>query len=134
MSTAAASRRYHPADRFSRVAAFLPQARNAQEVYQPFRECGFVHCGKVLYPGRTTGHEVISMFEPIQTNPERARVRLRDLGAAWVLVALIVVATVLPGALRAAKTEAVEAAGAARCEVATVWHAVPKLLQHARQA
>ena len=74
------------------------------------------------------------MFEPIKTNPERARVRLRDLGAAWFLVALILVATVLPGALRAAKTEAVEAAAAARCEVSTVWHAVPKLLQRTPQA
>jgi hypothetical protein len=74
------------------------------------------------------------MLEPIQTNPERARVRLRDLGAAWVLVALFLVAAALPGALRAATTEVVEAAGAARCEVATVWHAVPKLLQHTRQA
>ena len=74
------------------------------------------------------------MFEPIQTNPERARIRLRDLGAAWLLVALILGAAAVPGALRAAKTEVVEAAGAARCEVATVWHAVPKFLQHTRQA
>jgi hypothetical protein len=80
------------------------------------------------------GHETVFMFEPIQTHPERARVRLRDLGAAWVLVALILVATVLPGALRAAKTEAVEVAGAARCEVSTVWHTVPKLLQRTHQA
>jgi len=74
------------------------------------------------------------MFDPIQTNPERARVRLRDLGAAWVLVAFILVATALPGALRAAKAEAVVAAGAARGEVSTVWHAVPKLLQRTHQA
>jgi hypothetical protein len=74
------------------------------------------------------------MFEPIQTNPERAQVRLRDLGAAWVLVALILVAAVLPGALRTVKAEAIEAAGTARCEVATVLHAVPKLLQRTHQA
>src|SRR5216683_353690 len=106
MWAAAASRRFHPAKPLFARCGVLPQARNAREVYQPFRECGFVRCGRALYPGRITGHEVVSMFEPIQTNPERARVRLRDLGAAWVLVALILVVTVLPGALRAAKTEA----------------------------
>src|SRR5260370_324119 len=31
-----------------------------------------------LCSGRTVGHEVVSMFEPIQTNPERARVRASE--------------------------------------------------------
>jgi hypothetical protein len=74
------------------------------------------------------------MFDPIHTNPDRARVRLRDLGAAWLLVALILLASALPGTLRAAKAEAIEAAGVARCEVAIVLHAVPKLLQGTHQA
>ena len=88
--------------------------------------CGIVHCRITLYrPG---------MFEPIDTTPDRARVRLRDLGAAWVLVALLLLAGVLPGTLRAAKTEAIRAAGAARSEVASVLHAVPKLLLRSPQA
>ena len=66
------------------------------------------------------------MFEPIHTCPDRARVRLRDLVAAWALVALILGAAVLPTALRVAKAEAME--------VATVLHAVPKLLHRAPQA
>ncbi len=74
------------------------------------------------------------MFDPIRTKPERARVRLRDIGAAWALVALILVAGVLPGAMRSAKAGALHAATAARCEVAEVLHAVPKMLQHAHQA
>jgi hypothetical protein len=65
------------------------------------------------------------MFEPIRTCPDRARVRLRDLAAAWVLVALVLGASVLPGALRAAKAEAIH--------VATVLHSVPQLL-HRTQA
>jgi hypothetical protein len=71
-----------------------------------------------------------SMFDPIKTNPERARVRLRDILAAWLLVALILLA----GALQAAKAGAIHAACAARCEVVTVLHAVPKLLQRNPQA
>ncbi|HXP75767.1 MAG TPA: hypothetical protein VN823_16615 [Stellaceae bacterium] len=74
------------------------------------------------------------MFDPIHTSPDRARVRLRDLGAAWVLVALILTASALPGAARVAKAEAIQAAGAARGEVAAVLHAVPKLLQRTHQA
>jgi len=74
------------------------------------------------------------MFEPIDTTSDRARVRLRDLGAAWVLVALLLLAGVLPGTLRAAKSEAIHAAGAARNEVASVLHAVPKLLRRSPQA
>jgi len=74
------------------------------------------------------------MFEPIYTSPDRARVRLRDLGAAWLLVALILVAGALPGTLRAAKAEAIHAACAARYEVVAVLHAVPKLLQRTHQA
>jgi hypothetical protein len=74
------------------------------------------------------------MFEPIDTTPDRARVRLRDLGAAWILVALLLLASVLPGTLQAAKAEAIHAAGAARSEVASVLHAVPKLLRRSPQA
>ncbi|HEV3176828.1 MAG TPA: hypothetical protein VGZ72_12615 [Stellaceae bacterium] len=74
------------------------------------------------------------MFDPIHTNPDRARVRLRDLGAAWVLVALVLLASALPGTFRAAKAEAIEAASVARCEVATVLRTVPKLLQRTHQA
>ena len=66
------------------------------------------------------------MFEPIQTCPDRARVRLRDLLAAWALVALVLGASALPAALRAAKAEAIE--------VAAVLHAVPKLLHSTHQA
>ncbi len=66
------------------------------------------------------------MFEPIHTCPDRARVRLRDLAAAWALVALILGAGVLPTALRAAKAEAIE--------VAAALHSVPKLLHRAHQA
>jgi len=60
------------------------------------------------------------MYEPIHTTPERARVRLRDLGAAWMLVALLLLAGVLPGTLQAAKAEAIHAACATRCELVTV--------------
>ena len=74
------------------------------------------------------------MFDPIHTNPERAHVRVRDLVAAWVLVALILGASVLPGPLRLAKTEVIQAASVARHEVALVLHAVPKLLQRVHQA
>ena len=66
------------------------------------------------------------MFEPIQTCPDRARVRLRDLVAAWALVALILGGSVLPTALRVAKAEAMQ--------VATLLHAVPKLLHRIHQA
>jgi hypothetical protein len=66
------------------------------------------------------------MFEPIRTCPDRARVRLRDLAAAWVLVALVLGMSVLPAAVRAAKAEAIH--------VATVLHSVPKLLQGSHQA
>jgi NADH:ubiquinone oxidoreductase subunit 4 (subunit M) len=75
-----------------------------------------------------------AMYEPIDTSLERARVRLRDLGAAWILVALLFLAGLLPGTLQAAKAEAIQAACAARCEVVTVLHAVPKLLQRSHQA
>ncbi len=68
----------------------------------------------------------LSMFEPIQTCPDRARVRLRDLIAAWALVALVLGASVLPIAIRAAKAEVVE--------VASVLHSVPKLLNRMHQA
>lgn len=74
------------------------------------------------------------MIEPESTNPDRARVHLRDLLAAWVLVALVLSAAALPGAVRVAKAEAIQAAGVARCEVAAVLHAVPKLLPRAHQA
>jgi len=75
-----------------------------------------------------------SMFEPMHISPDRARVRFRDLGAAWLLVALILAGVALPGALRVAKAEAVHAASAARCEVASMLDAVPKLLQRSHQA
>jgi hypothetical protein len=74
------------------------------------------------------------MFDPIRTKPERARVQLQDIAAAWMLVALILIAGILPGAVRTAKAEAIHAATAARCEVATVLHSVPKLLQRGHQA
>ena len=74
------------------------------------------------------------MFDPIQTSPCRARVRRRDLGAAWVLVALILLAGVLPPTLQAAKAEALHAASAARREAVAVLHAVPKLLQPSHPA
>jgi NADH:ubiquinone oxidoreductase subunit 4 (subunit M) len=74
------------------------------------------------------------MFDPIRTKPERARVRFRDIAAAWVLVVLILAAGVLPGVIRSAEAEAIHAATAARCEVATVLHSVPKLLQRHPQA
>jgi hypothetical protein len=66
------------------------------------------------------------MFEPIRTNPDRARVRVRDLVAAWALAALVLGAIAVPWALRAAKAKAIE--------VASVLHAVPKLFQRAHQA
>jgi hypothetical protein len=65
------------------------------------------------------------MFEPIRTCPDRARVRLRDLIAAWALVAFVLGASVLPCALDAAKAEAIH--------VATVLHAVPQLLHPPHQ-
>ncbi len=74
------------------------------------------------------------MFDPIRTKPERARVRFRDIAAAWGLVALILAAGLLPGAIRTAKAEAIHAATTARCEVVTVLRSVPKLLQRAHQA
>ena len=74
------------------------------------------------------------MFDPIRTKPERARVRLRDVAAAWLLVGLIAAAAVLPGTMRTAKAQAIHAATAARCEVVTVLRAVPKLLQRNHQA
>jgi hypothetical protein len=66
------------------------------------------------------------MFDPIHACPDRARVRLRDLVAAWALVALVLCASVLPVALRAAKAEAIE--------LAAVLHAVPNLLHRSHQA
>jgi hypothetical protein len=66
------------------------------------------------------------MFEPIRTCPDRARVRLRDLIAAWALVAFVLGASVLPSALRAAKAEAVH--------VATVFHSLPQLFHPPHQA
>jgi hypothetical protein len=74
------------------------------------------------------------MYEPIDTTPERARVRLHDIAAAWLLVALVLLASTLPGTFQAAKAGAIHAACAARCEVVTVLHAVPKLLQRNPQA
>lgn len=68
----------------------------------------------------------LSMFDPIHSCPERARVRVRDLVAAWALAALVLGGSVLPVALRAAKAEAIE--------VASVLHAVPKLLHRNHQA
>ena len=74
------------------------------------------------------------MLDSIDATPDRACVRFRDLGAAWMLVAFLLLASVLPGTLQAAKGEAIHAAGAARSEVASVLHAVPKLLQRSPQA
>lgn len=68
----------------------------------------------------------VSMFDPIHSCPERARVRVRDLVAAWALVALVLGGGVLPVALRVAEAEAIE--------VASVLHAVPKLLHWNHQA
>ena len=65
------------------------------------------------------------MFEPIRTSPDRARVRLRDLVAAWALVAVVLGGIAFPCAVRVAKAEAIE--------VATVLHAVPKLLHRTNQ-
>jgi hypothetical protein len=73
------------------------------------------------------------MFEPTDTTPDRACVRFRDLGAAWMLVAFLLLAGVLPGTLQAAKSGAIHAACAACSEVVTVLHAVPKLLQRSHQ-
>ena len=80
------------------------------------------------------GAYIQRMYEPIHTSSERARVRARDLGAAWLLVALLLLAGVLPGTLRVAKAEAFQAACAARCQFVTVLHAVPNLLQRNHQA
>jgi hypothetical protein len=66
------------------------------------------------------------MLDPIHTCLDRARVRVRDLVAAWALVAVVLGASVLPVALRVAKAEAIE--------VASVLHAVPKLLHRIHQA
>ena len=60
------------------------------------------------------------MFEPIRTCPDRARVHLRDLVAAWALVALVLGGVMLPVALHAAKAGAIE--------VASILRAVPQLL------
>jgi len=68
----------------------------------------------------------LSMFDPIHASPERARVRVRDLVAAWALVALVLGASALPIALEAAKAEAIEDA--------SILHAVPKLLHRNHQA
>ena len=69
------------------------------------------------------------MFAPEDPNPDRARVRLRDIGAAWLLVVLIAASIQLPSVFTAARVEAVHAADIARDEIATVLHAVPGLLQ-----
>ena len=69
------------------------------------------------------------MFTPEDPTPDRARVRPRDLGAAWLLVALIAAAIQLPGVLTAARAEAIHVAGAGRDEVAMALHVVPKLLR-----
>ena len=74
------------------------------------------------------------MFEPVPTNIDRARVRRGDLGAAWLLVALILLGSALSGTFSAAATEAVHAASAARCELASALHEVPKLLGRIHQA
>ncbi len=74
-----------------------------------------------MYTGKN-----LSMYDPIHSCPERARVRVRDLVAAWALAALVLGGSVLPVALRAAKAEAIE--------VASVLHAVPKLLHRNHQA
>ena len=55
------------------------------------------------------------MLEPVPTNIDRARVRLGDLGAAWLLVALILLGSALSGTFSAAATEAVHAASARNC-------------------
>ena len=74
------------------------------------------------------------MFQPECSNLNRARVRLRDLAAAWLLVAIIGAAVALPSVVQTAKAEAVTAAGLARCDVVAVLHAIPKLLQGNHQA
>jgi hypothetical protein len=74
------------------------------------------------------------MLEPQGSNLSRARVRLRDLLAAWLLVAIIGAAVALPSVVQTARAEAVTAAGAARCEAIGVLHAIPKLLQGNHQA
>ena len=68
------------------------------------------------------------MFTPEDPPLDRARVRTRDLGATWLLVALIAAATQLPTVLTAARGEAIHAADLARNEIAMALHAVPKLL------
>ena len=68
------------------------------------------------------------MFTAEDPPLDRARVRTRDLGAAWLLVALIAAATQLPTVLTAARGEAIHAADLARNEIAMALHAVPKLL------
>jgi len=68
------------------------------------------------------------MFTPEDPPLERARIRTRDLGAAWLLVALIAAATQLPTVLTAARGEAIHAADLARDEIAMAGNAVPKLL------
>ena len=68
------------------------------------------------------------MFAPEDPNPDRARVRLRDIGAAWLLVVLIAASIQLPSVFTAARVEAVHAADIARYEIAMVLQAVPRLL------
>jgi len=69
------------------------------------------------------------MFEAEESNPDRKRLRPRDVGAAWLLVVLITAAIPLPSVLAAARVDAIHAADAARDEVVTVLHAVPRLIQ-----
>ena len=74
------------------------------------------------------------MLEPEGSNLNRARVRLRDLVAAWLLVAIVGIAVALPSVVQTARAEAVTAAGLARCDVVAVLHTIPKLLKGNHQA
>lgn len=69
------------------------------------------------------------MFDRGESNVDRARLRLRDVGAAWLLVMLFAVAIWLPGVLTAVEVNAVHAADVARDEVAVALHGLPRLLQ-----
>lgn len=69
------------------------------------------------------------MFEAEESNPDRARLRPRDVGAAWLLVVLITAAIPLPSVLSAVRVDAIHAADAARDEVVAVLYAVPGLIR-----
>ena len=122
--------RQRPPDGRSRFALAcgdtLPQARMHEKLTRYSGRAGLCAAVSALYRP--------SMYEPIHTTPERACVRLRDVGAAWMLVALLLLAGVLPGTLQVAKAEAIHAACATRCEFVTVLQAVPKLLQRSHPA